>query len=135
MGGECSPIIVVDLDGTLAKYERFKGIEIIDAPEPRTVELLKRLHVEGWIIKIFTCRTNKWNIDRHGYLPYHIVKTWLKLHEIPYDDVVRHDEGKPFADVHLDDRAVMFNDMLSVEGLYRLCVGTLKPNIGQDTYD
>lgn len=45
-----------DLDGTLAKYDGWKGIGHIGEPVKPMVELIKRMHGEGKIVKIVTAR-------------------------------------------------------------------------------
>jgi len=45
-----------DLDGTLAKYDGWKGIDRIGEPVRPMVELIKRMHAEGKTVKILTAR-------------------------------------------------------------------------------
>lgn len=45
-----------DLDGTLAKYDGWKGIDHIGEPVKPMVELIKRMHDEGKTVKIMTAR-------------------------------------------------------------------------------
>lgn len=45
-----------DLDGTLAKYDGWKGIEHIGEPIAPIVNLMKRMHDEGKVVKIVTAR-------------------------------------------------------------------------------
>lgn len=45
-----------DLDGTLAKYDGWKGIDHIGEPVKPMVELMKRMHNEGKVVKIMTAR-------------------------------------------------------------------------------
>ena len=45
-----------DLDGTLAKYDGWKGIDHIGEPVKPMVELMKRLHDAGKVVKIVTAR-------------------------------------------------------------------------------
>ena len=45
-----------DLDGTLAKYDGWKGIDHIGEPVRPMVELIKRMHDEGKVVKIMTAR-------------------------------------------------------------------------------
>ena len=45
-----------DLDGTLAKYDGWKGIDHIGEPVKPMVELIRRMHDEGKIVKIMTAR-------------------------------------------------------------------------------
>lgn len=48
--------IAVDLDGTLAKYDGFQGIDHIGEPIPMMVDRVKRWLSEGRTVKIFTAR-------------------------------------------------------------------------------
>lgn len=45
-----------DLDGTLAKYDGWKGIDNIGEPVKPMVDLIKRMHEEGKVVKILTAR-------------------------------------------------------------------------------
>lgn len=45
-----------DLDGTLAKYDGWKGIDHIGEPVKPMVDLIKRMHEEGKVVKIMTAR-------------------------------------------------------------------------------
>lgn len=45
-----------DLDGTLAKYDGWKGISHIGEPVKPMIELMKRMHDEGKVVKIMTAR-------------------------------------------------------------------------------
>ena len=45
-----------DLDGTLAKYNGWKGIDHIGEPVKPMVELIKKLHYQGRRVKILTAR-------------------------------------------------------------------------------
>ena len=51
-----NPWIGVDLDGTLAEYDRWRGVEHIGAPIPAMVERVKRWLAEGHEVRIFTAR-------------------------------------------------------------------------------
>lgn len=48
--------IGVDLDGTLATYDGWRGEMHIGAPVPRMVRRVKRWLAEGRVVKIFTAR-------------------------------------------------------------------------------
>lgn len=50
--------IGVDLDGTLAFYDRWRGAEHIGDPIPAMVERVKRWRREGWEVRIFTARVD-----------------------------------------------------------------------------
>ena len=45
-----------DLDGTLAKYDKWEGIDHIGEPVKPMVDLIKRMHAEGKVVKIVTAR-------------------------------------------------------------------------------
>lgn len=45
-----------DLDGTLAKYDGWRGIDHIGEPVKPMVELIRRMHDEGKVVKIMTAR-------------------------------------------------------------------------------
>ena len=45
-----------DLDGTLAKYDKWEGIDHIGEPVKHMVDLIKKMHAEGKVVKILTAR-------------------------------------------------------------------------------
>ena len=45
-----------DLDGTLAVYDKWKGIDHIGEPVKHMVDLIKKMHEEGKVVKILTAR-------------------------------------------------------------------------------
>lgn len=45
-----------DLDGTLAVYDKWEGIDHIGEPVKPMVDLVKRMHAEGEVVKILTAR-------------------------------------------------------------------------------
>lgn len=47
-----------DLDGTLAKYDKWEGIDHIGEPIAPMVKLIKRMHDEGKTVKIMTARVS-----------------------------------------------------------------------------
>ena len=47
-----------DLDGTLAVYDHWRGIDHIGAPVAKTVRLMKRMHEDGLRVKILTARVS-----------------------------------------------------------------------------
>lgn len=50
--------IGVDLDGTLAHYEKWEGVDRIGAPIPLMVERVKAWLAEGKEVRIFTARVH-----------------------------------------------------------------------------
>lgn len=45
-----------DLDGTLAVYDKWEGINHIGEPVKHMVDLIKKMHAEGKVVKILTAR-------------------------------------------------------------------------------
>lgn len=71
--------IGVDLDGTLAYYDGWKGIEHIGAPIPRMVERIKKYLEKGQDVRIFTARVAADRTeDRYKAAGY--IDAWVKEH-------------------------------------------------------
>lgn len=51
--------IAVDLDGTLATYDKFMGLHVIGEPIPLMVERVKRWLAAGKDVRIFTARVSQ----------------------------------------------------------------------------
>ena len=96
--------IGVDLDGTLAQYEGWRGELHIGAPVPKMVERVRKWFMDGVDVRIFTARV--W--DDHGQRDIepvtHAIQCWCLRHlgfSLPVTNV------KDFHMVELwDDRAV-----------------------------
>lgn len=101
------PVIAVDLDGTIAKYNDWQGPDHIGDPLPKASEGLMLLKKAGFKILIFTTRTNPLVNKEHIRVLKLRVERYLEKHDIPYDDVYA-GPGKPLCDLFLDDRAITF---------------------------
>jgi hypothetical protein len=89
--------IGVDLDGTLAHYDGWKGVEHIGEPVPVMVRRVHNLISEGWTVKIVTARGA--DIENHT-----IIHAWLLKHGLPILEVT---DRKDFMMKWLwDDRAI-----------------------------
>lgn len=95
--------IAVDLDGTLAEYHGWQGIEHIGAPIPVMLNRVKKWLAEGLDVRIFTARV----CGNDGRDPEEVrshIRRWLVQHlgvELPITNI------KDFGMVELwDDRAV-----------------------------
>lgn len=64
-------IILVDLDGTLAFYDHWRGKEHIGEPIPEMLNRVKQMISEGKTIRIFTARA-----EHDDYIPF--IRTWLE---------------------------------------------------------
>lgn len=67
-----------DLDGTLAEYDGWSGIEYIGKPVKRMCELAKKLHSEGKIIKIFTARVAPRKDDTDSSKAKDYIEKWCE---------------------------------------------------------
>ncbi len=97
--------VCVDLDGTIAHYQEWKGETYFGEPVDGVQEALSRLRSAGWKIIIFTTRGNS-----------QLVVDYLNSHSIPFD-FINHNpdqppntfQGKPYAEAYVDDRGIQFN--------------------------
>lgn len=48
--------IGVDLDGTLAHYDRWQGVEHVGDPVPAMLERVNRWLADGWEVRVLTAR-------------------------------------------------------------------------------
>lgn len=100
-----NPVIAVDLDGTLAEYDGWKGEDHIGAPRLLARESMQKLKQAGYKIIIWTVRGNTQRVEG-----------WLRQNLIPYDHInynnkqPRGSSGKVAADIYIDDRAVPANN-------------------------
>lgn len=89
--------IGVDLDGTLAHYDGWKGPEHIGTPIPEMMERVKKWLSEGKTVKIFTARCTE-----PSQVPF--VIEWLEKHGLGHLEVTN---IKDYGMIELwDDRAV-----------------------------
>ena len=90
--------IGVDLDGTLAQYDGWRGLEHVGKPVPVMLARVRHWLDEGYTIKIFTARATE---GEKGIAP---IKKWLAENGLPDLEVTN---CKDFAMIELwDDRAV-----------------------------
>lgn len=104
------PTVAVDLDGVLAEYDGWEGLEKIGGPVDGARNFLLSLREEGIEVVIHTTRANpdpfNEGINRHaGKNAGDIIRSWLEKHDMHYDRVFT-GEGKPIATAYVDDRAI-----------------------------
>ncbi|MEO0794522.1 MAG: hypothetical protein AAFX93_05155 [Verrucomicrobiota bacterium] len=92
-----TPWIGVDLDGTLAKFSSWHGINHIGKPIPDMMKRVRRWRTEGRKVKIFTARA-----AHEEYLPP--IRKWLKKHKL--EDMEITNELDPYVVEIWDDRAI-----------------------------
>lgn len=106
------PRICVDLDGVLAKYKGWKGLDHIGDPIPGAKAFVEELDKFAEIV-IFTSRCSTELLEATsskatlGNLRIRIIE-WLERHDIPFADVYV-GQGKPRAAAFIDDRGVHCN--------------------------
>ena len=94
--------IGVDLDGTLAIYDGWKGIEHIGPPVKLMFDRVKAWVADGCEVKIFTARVAVPEPERSKVVE--IIQNWLEEHGLPRLEVTN---IKDFGLVEFwDDRAV-----------------------------
>lgn len=103
-GSKKKPRVCVDLDGVLAKYDGWRGLETFGEPIPGAVEFTRQL--SDWAeVVIFTSRCNPDGSRISMPKREALVKAWLKKHEFAWDEIYV-GKGKPHASAYIDDRAV-----------------------------
>jgi len=81
--------IGVDLDGTLAYYDEWRGIEHIGQPVPLMLARVKDWVAEGRDVRIFTARAYRMlypvGTPEHteAQQVIRVIHDWLKLHQLP----------------------------------------------------
>lgn len=68
--------IGVDLDGTLARYDGWQGVEHVGDPVPAMLKRVKAWIAEGVTVKIFTARV--FGPGRDLSLPH--IEAWMQKH-------------------------------------------------------
>jgi hypothetical protein len=94
--------IGVDLDGTLAHYDGWKGIEHVGDPVPLMILRVKNWLSDGKTVKIFTARVSVPEPERSEVIAH--IHEWCIKHELPKLEVTC---CKDFGMITLyDDRCV-----------------------------
>ena len=104
------PRVCLDLDGVLAQYDKWKGVDHIGDPIPGALEFTKQLAKIAEIV-IFTSRCAQDVLEGSRITPGQLrirVIEWLEKHKFPFTDVYT-GQGKPRAAAFIDDRAVVCN--------------------------
>lgn len=80
--------IGVDLDGTLAHYDEWRGIDKIGDPVQSMLNRVKKWISEGRTVKIFTARVSGEYVkssedQKDAYEADNYIQIWLKKHGLP----------------------------------------------------
>lgn len=108
MSGTRSPRLVIDLDGTLTLDE--DGVPYPDKrPNAAVVRKLRDYKALGFEIVVFTARNMRTHKGQIGLINVHtlpIVLEWLRVHSVPFDEVIM---GKPWCGTdgfYVDDKSI-----------------------------
>lgn len=97
--------IAIDLDGVLAHYDCWKGLDYIGDPIPGAVEFTARL-AEYFDVIIHTVRcSSEINGPESANLLVNRVRRWLDKHGFIYQHIWS-EPGKPLAVAYIDDRGI-----------------------------
>lgn len=72
--------VAVDLDGTLAHYDRWRGVDQIGKPIPEMVERVRRWLAAGDEVVIFTARVAACHGGRDRAAAVAAIEAWCELH-------------------------------------------------------
>lgn len=109
--------VAVDLDGVLAQYDRWQGVDHIGDPIPGSREFLQQLRDMGLSICIHTTRANVGVNQSHSEVDLIFrIKSWLGKHEMTFDFVSGH---KPLAIAYVDDRALLCRPQTEISDFAR----------------
>lgn len=120
MSGTPPKTIAVDLDGTLAFYDGWKGWDKIGPVLPGARDFLMELKRRGCEIVIYTTRCNPNTPGKDGITKEELalkVEGWMYHNDMPYDSIYQ-GEGKPLCAAIVDDRAVECEPMKHQEEAY-----------------
>jgi hypothetical protein len=102
--------VCMDLDGVLAQYDGWKGLDKIGSPIEGALKFARSIAEFADII-VFTSRCSTDTRERDspsgltpGQLRIRVIE-WLEQHKFPFTDVYV-GQGKPAVDAFIDDRAV-----------------------------
>ena len=102
-------VIVMDIDGTLAFEKSGDDTYLSIQPCQPVLAKLLELQADGWRIVLYTSRSMRSYAANVGEIIANtapILFEWLKLHQIPYDEI---HFGKPwcgFDGFYVDDKAI-----------------------------
>ncbi len=98
--------ICVDLDGVLAKYDGFKGVDNFGDPIPGSQDFVGKLN-EYFEVIIYTARFSSERIETQEdvYRLKNLIVEWLNENSFKFADVFD-GVGKPLAYAYIDDHAI-----------------------------
>lgn len=125
-----------DLDGTLAEYNGWNGIEHIGKPVKKMCDLIKRLHSEGKEVKIITARVSPSDSRTNTEEARKYIEEWCQ-ENLGFVPPITHEKDS-LMDTLYDDRAVQViqNTGITIEdAARRLFENGQKDSIAQTLVD
>lgn len=110
-------ILVIDIDGTIAKLKKSSQEYSELSPEDSLVKKITSYKKKGWKIVLFTSRNMKtYRGDMNKILKHTapILIDWLNKYNVPYDEL---HFGKPWCGekgFYIDDRAIRPKEFLNL---------------------
>ncbi len=110
-------ILVIDIDGTIAKFKKNCQEYSELLPEDCLIKKITSYKKKGWKIVLFTSRNMKtYRGDMNKILKHTapILIDWLNKHNVPYDEL---HFGKPWCGekgFYIDDRAIRPKEFLNL---------------------
>ncbi|HEB7544029.1 TPA: HAD-IIIC family phosphatase [Campylobacter coli] len=108
--------LVIDLDGTLTIDE--ENVDYVNKrPNVALIQTLKDYKKQGFKINIFTSRnmrTFNGELEKIKIHTLPIIITWLKKHDVPYDEIII---GKPwcgYEGFYVDDKAIRPSEFINL---------------------
>lgn len=108
--------LVIDLDGTLTIDE--ENVDYVNRrPNVALIQTLKDYKKQGFKINIFTSRnmrTFNGELEKIKIHTLPIIITWLKKHDVPYDEIII---GKPwcgYEGFYIDDKAIRPSEFINL---------------------
>ena len=93
-----------DLDGTLAEYNGWKGIDHIGKPIKPMCDLIKKLHSDGKRVKILTARVAPRKDGEDATLARQYIRKWC-VENLGFVPDITHEKDSCMEELY-DDRAV-----------------------------
>lgn len=122
--------VLVDVDGVLAAYDGWKGVDYIGEPLPGAVEFTHELS-RDYTVVIYTTRcSEEMHKPEKAHLLVNRVKAWLDKHGFAYDHIYS-EQGKPICSAIVDDRAVCCRHQFDGSAAYAETLARVRKIVGQ----